>query len=46
MAGHMGHQRVTVKGATVVRADAERNLLLVRGPVPGPRNALVMVRKA
>ena len=46
MAGHMGHERVTVKGATIVRTDAERNLLLVRGPVPGPRNALVVVRKA
>ena len=46
MAGHMGHERVTVKGATIVRTDAERNLLLVRGPVPGARNALVLVRKA
>jgi large subunit ribosomal protein L3 len=46
MAGHMGHERVTVKGATVVRADAARNLLLVRGPVPGPRDALIVVRKA
>jgi large subunit ribosomal protein L3 len=46
MAGHMGHERVTIKAATIVRADAERNLLLVRGPVPGPRNALVLVRKA
>jgi large subunit ribosomal protein L3 len=46
MAGHMGHERVTVKNATIVRTDAERNLLLVRGPVPGPRNALVLVRKA
>jgi large subunit ribosomal protein L3 len=46
MAGHMGHDRVTVKGATVVRTDAQRNLLLVRGPVPGPRNALIVVRKA
>ncbi len=46
MAGHMGHERVTVKNATVVRTDAERNLLLVKGPVPGPRNALVVVRKA
>ena len=46
MAGHMGHERVTVRNATVVRTDAERNLLLVRGPVPGPRNALVVVRKA
>lgn len=46
MAGHMGHERVTVKGATIVRTDAERSLLLVRGPVPGPRNALIVVRKA
>jgi large subunit ribosomal protein L3 len=46
MAGHMGHERVTVKQATIVRADSERNLLLVKGPVPGPRNALVVVRKA
>jgi large subunit ribosomal protein L3 len=46
MAGHMGHERVTVKNATIVRADAERNLLLVKGPVPGPRNALIVVRKS
>ena len=46
MAGHMGHERVTVKNATIVRTDAERNLLLVKGPVPGPRNTLVVVRKA
>jgi len=46
MAGHLGHDRVTVKKATILRTDAERNLLLVKGPVPGPRNALVVVRKA
>ena len=46
MAGHMGHERVTVKNATIVRTDAERNLLLVRGPVPGPRTARVVVRKS
>jgi large subunit ribosomal protein L3 len=46
MAGHLGHDRVTVKKATIMRTDAERNLLLVKGPVPGPRNALVVVRKA
>ncbi len=46
MAGRMGGDRVTVKKATIVRADKERNLLLVRGPVPGHRNSLVMVRKA
>jgi large subunit ribosomal protein L3 len=46
MAGHMGTDRVTVKKATVVRADPDRNLLLVKGPVPGARNALVIVKKA
>lgn len=46
MAGHLGDDRVTVKKLTVVRTDPERNLLLVRGSVPGARNALIMVRKA
>src|SRR5687768_3295532 len=46
MAGRMGNDRVTVKKMTVVRTDAERNLLLVKGPVPGPRGALVVVRRA
>ena len=45
MAGHMGDDRITVKKLTVVRTDPERNLLLVKGAVPGARNALVMVRK-
>ena len=46
MAGRMGHDRVTVKKATILKVDAERDLLLIKGPLPGPRNALVMVRKA
>jgi large subunit ribosomal protein L3 len=46
MAGHMGHQRITVRKLTVVKVDAERDLLLVDGPVPGPRSGLVLVRKA
>ena len=46
MAGRMGHDRVTVKKATILKVDTERDLLLIKGPVPGPRNALVMVRKA
>jgi large subunit ribosomal protein L3 len=46
MAGRLGNERVTTKKLTVVRSDAERNLLLVRGSVPGARNGLVMVRKA
>jgi large subunit ribosomal protein L3 len=46
MAGHMGDERVTVKKLRVVRADAERNLLLVRGSVPGAPNGLLLVKKA
>ena len=44
--GRMGGDQITVKKATIVRADAERNVLLVKGPVPGARNALILVRKA
>jgi large subunit ribosomal protein L3 len=44
MAGHMGHQRVTVLNLEVVEADAERGLLLVKGAVPGPVGGVVMVR--
>jgi large subunit ribosomal protein L3 len=46
MGGHMGDERVTVKRLSVVRVDAERNLILVRGAVPGARNALLLVQKA
>lgn len=44
MAGRMGNARTTLRNAVVVRVDAERNLLLVRGSVPGPRNGAVEVR--
>ena len=46
MAGQLGHQRVTTLNLEVIRADAERNLLLVKGAVPGPKGGLVMVRSA
>lgn len=46
MAGQMGNARVTVKKLTVVRVDPERNLILLRGAVPGARNATVFIRKA
>jgi len=46
MAGHMGNERVTVRHLEVIEADADRNLLLVRGGVPGARNGLVTVRKS
>ena len=46
MAGHMGDERVTTMNLTVVKVDPERNVLLVKGAVPGVRNAAVMVRHA
>lgn len=46
MPGHLGHERVTVLNLRVVEADASRDLLLVRGAVPGPTGALLMVRSA
>lgn len=46
MAGRMGNDRVTVKKLTIVRSDSARNLLLIKGAVPGARNAMVMIRKA
>ena len=45
MAGHMGNERVTVKNLKVIRVDPNRNLLLVKGAVPGPRNGLLSIRK-
>jgi 50S ribosomal protein L3, bacterial len=45
MAGRMGNDRVTVKKATVVKSDTERNVLLIKGPLPGAPNALVVIRK-
>ncbi len=46
MGGHMGDDQVTVKKMQVVKVDAERNLILVKGAVPGARNAVLLVQKA
>lgn len=46
MAGHMGDVRVTARSLDVVRVDADRNLILVKGAVPGANNGFVMVRPA
>ncbi|MBR4018373.1 MAG: 50S ribosomal protein L3 [Clostridia bacterium] len=43
--GHMGHERITVQNLEVVRVDAERNLILVKGAIPGAKGGLVMVRE-
>jgi len=46
MAGHMGHNKVTTMNLEVVEADAERELILVKGSVPGPRGVLVTIRQS
>ena len=46
MGGHMGSDRVTVRNLKVLRVDAENNLLLVEGAVPGGPNSVVVIRKA
>ncbi|MCI9429443.1 MAG: 50S ribosomal protein L3 [Lachnospiraceae bacterium] len=45
MPGHMGHVKVTVQNLSVVKVDAEKNLLLVKGAVPGPKKALVTIKE-
>jgi large subunit ribosomal protein L3 len=46
MGGHMGNERVTVKNLQVVGVDAERNLLLIEGAVPGHKNGYVVIKRA
>jgi large subunit ribosomal protein L3 len=46
MAGHMGDEAATTKKVRVVRADTEKNLLLVKGSLPGARGSLILVKKA
>lgn len=46
MAGHMGHRRITVNDLKVMGADPNRNLLLIKGAVPGPKNGLLIIKKS
>jgi large subunit ribosomal protein L3 len=46
MAGRMGNERVTVQNLKVALVDAEKNLIAIRGAVPGGKNGLVIIRKA
>lgn len=46
MAGHMGARKVTIRSVEIVDVRPEDNLILVKGPVPGPSNGLIMVRKS
>lgn len=45
MAGHMGTDRVTVKNLKVVKIDVEKNLIMIKGAIPGHRNGLVLLKK-
>ena len=45
MPGQMGHKKITIQNLEVVRVDAEKNLLLVKGAVPGPKKSLVTVKE-
>lgn len=44
--GHMGFEKITVQNLEVIRVDSERNLLLVKGAIPGPKGSIVAVREA
>ncbi|MBI2855795.1 MAG: 50S ribosomal protein L3, partial [Chloroflexi bacterium] len=46
MAGHMGDRRVTATNLKVIRVDLERNLLLLRGSVPGGKNGMLIIQGA
>jgi large subunit ribosomal protein L3 len=46
MPGHMGSVRVTIQNLEIVRVDAENNLLLVKGAVPGPKKSLVTIKES
>ncbi|OJV62632.1 MAG: 50S ribosomal protein L3 [Clostridiales bacterium 38-18] len=46
MAGRMGNEQVTVQNLEVVKVDAERNLMLIKGAVPGPKNGRIVIKKA
>ena len=46
MPGQMGRKRVTVQNLEIVRVDAENNVLLVKGAVPGPKKALITIKES
>jgi large subunit ribosomal protein L3 len=45
MAGRLGNARVTVRNLKVVRVDAENNIVMLRGGVPGAKNGMVLIQK-
>ena len=46
MAGRLGNDRVTARNLKVIKVDADRNLIMIKGAVPGPTNGMIIIRKA
>lgn len=46
MAGHLGHERVTVQNLDIVKVDAENNLIAIKGGIPGPKGGLVIIKSS
>jgi len=46
MPGHMGHETVTIQNLQIVKVDSERNVILVKGSVPGPKNGFVKIKSS
>ena len=44
LAGHLGHERVTIQNLSVVKVDAENNLIAIKGAVPGPKGGIVLIK--
>ena len=44
LAGHLGHERVTIQNLDVVKVDAENNLIAIKGAVPGPKGGIVILK--
>jgi len=46
LAGHLGHERVTVQNLSVVKVDAENNLIAIKGAIPGPKGGIVLIKNS
>ena len=46
MTGHIGHERVTLQNLVIAAVDTERNLILIKGNIPGPKKGLVEIKTA
>lgn len=44
LAGHLGHERVTIQNLDIVKVDAENNLIAIKGGIPGPKGGIVLIR--